>query len=61
MNINIHCNSGRSRFVCRDTSKKQPIRVMNCSYEVFAFTVQCAGDFTNDRPRGFLDKDNVNV
>jgi len=35
--------------------------VMNSSYEVFAFVIQCAGDFTNDRLRGFLDKDYVEV
>ena len=34
---------------------------MNSSYEVFAFAIQCAGDFMNDRPRGFLDKDYVKV
>jgi len=35
--------------------------MMNSSYEVFAFAIQCAGDFTNDRLRGFLDKDYVKV
>ena len=34
---------------------------MNSFYEVFAFAIQCAGNFTNDRPRGFLDKDYVEV
>ena len=60
-NINICCNSRGSWSVCRGTSKKQLIRVMNSSYEVFAFAIQCAGDFMNDRPRGFLDKDYVKV
>ena len=35
--------------------------MMNSSYKVFAFTIQYAGDFTNDRPRRFLDKDYVKV
>ena len=60
-NINICCNSRGSWSVHRSTSKKQPIRIMNSSYEVFAFVIQCAGDFMNDRPRGFLDKDYVKV
>ena len=34
---------------------------MNSSYEVFAFATQCAGDFTNDKLREFLDKDYVKV
>ena len=60
-NINIYCNSGGSRSVHRGTSEKQPITVMNSSYEVFVFAIQCAGNFTNDRPRGFLNKDYVKV
>ena len=60
-NINICYNSGGSWSVCGGTSEKQPIRVMNSSYEVFTFTIQCAGDFTNDKPRGFLDKDYIEV
>ena len=34
---------------------------MNSSYEVFVFATQCARDFTNDKPREFLDKDYVKV
>ena len=60
-NINICCNSRRSWSVCGGTSEKQPIRVMNNSYEVFVFAIQCAGDFTNNRLRGFLNKDYVEV
>jgi len=60
-NINICCNSGGSWSVHGGISEKQPIRVMNSFYKVFAFTIQCVGNFINDRPRGFLDKDYVEV
>ena len=59
--ILIYCNSGGSRFVHGGISKKQPIRVMNSFYEVFAITIQYAGDFMNDRPRRFLNKDYIEV
>ena len=61
MNIDVCCNPRGSRSVHGGTSKKQPVGVMNGSYEVFAFAIQSAGDFMDDGPRGFLDKDYVEV
>ena len=59
--ILIYCNSGGIWSVRGGTSEKQPIRMINSFYEVFAFAIQCAGDFTNDRPRRFLNKDYIEV
>ena len=61
MDIDKCYDSRRVRPIISVSSEKQPIGMMCHSYEIFSFTIQSAGDFTNFKPRWLLDEYDVKL
>ena len=59
--INKSNDSGRVQPISSVSGKKQPIGMICCSYEIFPFAIQSAGDFANFGPRWLLDEYDVEL
>ena len=61
MDIDKCYDSGRVRPIISISGEKQPIGMVCCSYEIFSFTIQSAGDFVNFGPGWLLDEYNIEL
>jgi len=61
MDIDKRYDSGRVQPIISVSSEKQPIGMVCCSYKIFPFTTQSAGDFVNFGPEWLLDEYNIEL
>jgi len=61
MDIDKSYDSGRVWPIVSVSGEKQPIGMICCSYEIFPFTIQSAGDFANFRLEWLLNEYDVEL